>query len=90
MELVGAYTPPCRERRRIPAGGYGVRIYYGLTGETSEAFPFRLAGPLKTAKVLPYSVFTKRKKGRFDFRPAIASRAGLPHGDGLSGGGRVF
>ncbi|MDR2359900.1 MAG: hypothetical protein LBD85_01280 [Oscillospiraceae bacterium] len=46
---------------------YGVRIYYGLTGEASEAFPFRLDGPVKTAKVLPYSVFTRRKKERFDF-----------------------
>jgi hypothetical protein len=46
---------------------YGVRIYYGLTGEADEAFPFRLAGPLKTAKVLPYSVFTRRQRERFDF-----------------------
>ncbi|MDR2359873.1 MAG: hypothetical protein LBD85_01140, partial [Oscillospiraceae bacterium] len=41
---------------------YGVRIYYGITGEVSEALPFRLDGPVKTAKVLPYSVFTRRKK----------------------------
>jgi hypothetical protein len=46
---------------------YGVRIYYGLDGEASERFPFRMTGPLKTGKKLPYSVFTRRKKERFDF-----------------------
>jgi hypothetical protein len=50
-----------------PRSDYGVRIYYGLTGEADEVFPFRLTGPLKTAKLLPYSVFTRRKKERFDF-----------------------
>jgi hypothetical protein len=50
-----------------PRSDYGVRIYYGLTGEADDAFPFRLDGPVKTAKVLPYSIFTRRKKERFDF-----------------------
>jgi hypothetical protein len=54
-------TPP------DPRSDYGVRIYYGLTGEASEDFPFRLSGPLKTAKKLPYSVFTRKQKERFDF-----------------------
>jgi hypothetical protein len=44
-----------------------VRIYYGLTGEAGEQFPFRLAGPLKTAKKLPYSVWPRKRKERFDF-----------------------
>jgi hypothetical protein len=46
---------------------YGVRIYYALSGEPDDRFPFRLAEPLKIGKVLPYSVFTRRKKERFDF-----------------------
>jgi hypothetical protein len=50
-----------------PRSDHGVRIYYGLTGEANEDFPFRLAGPIKTARVLPYSVFTRRRKERFDF-----------------------
>jgi hypothetical protein len=50
-----------------PRSNYGVRIYYGLTGEPSEQFPFRLTGPLKTAKKLPYSVWTRNRKERFDF-----------------------
>ncbi|MDR2360121.1 MAG: hypothetical protein LBD85_02420 [Oscillospiraceae bacterium] len=46
---------------------YGVRIYYGITGKASEKHPFRLDGPLTDAMELPYSVFTRRKKERFDF-----------------------
>ncbi|MDR2072928.1 MAG: hypothetical protein LBP60_05810 [Spirochaetaceae bacterium] len=44
-----------------------MRIYYGFTGPASERFPFRLDGPLKTGKALPYSVFTRKQKDRFDF-----------------------
>jgi hypothetical protein len=58
---VAGFDPP------DPRSDYGVRIYYGLTGEASEQFPFRLAGPLKTAKKLPYSVWTRKRKERFDF-----------------------
>jgi hypothetical protein len=50
-----------------PRSDYGVRIYYALSGETSEQYPFRLTGPLKIGKTLPYSVFTRRQKERFDF-----------------------
>jgi hypothetical protein len=53
--------------RPDPRSDYGVRIYYALSGEPSERFPFRLASPLKIGKVLPYSVFTRRRKERFDF-----------------------
>jgi hypothetical protein len=46
---------------------YGVRIYYGFSGPASEKYKFRLAGEPKTGSDLPYSVFTRRKKERFDF-----------------------
>jgi hypothetical protein len=44
-----------------------VRIYYGIIEEDSEKYSFRLAGPLKTGKMLPYSVFIRKRKERFDF-----------------------
>jgi hypothetical protein len=53
--------------RPDPRSDHGVRIYYGITGEENAEFPFRLDGPIKTARVLPYSVFTRKKKERFDF-----------------------
>jgi hypothetical protein len=46
---------------------YGVRIYYGITGQPSEKHPFRLDGPITDAMELPYSIFTRRAKERFDF-----------------------
>ena len=45
---------------------YGVRIYYGFSGPASEKYKFRLTGAPKTGSELPYSVFTRRKKERFD------------------------
>jgi hypothetical protein len=48
-------------------GDYGVRIYYGLSGPASDKYKFRLDGEPKTGADLPYSVFTRRKKERFDF-----------------------
>jgi hypothetical protein len=50
-----------------PRSDYGVRIYYGFSGPPNDQYKFRLAGEPKTGKDLPYSVFTKRKKERFDF-----------------------
>ncbi|MDR2740722.1 MAG: hypothetical protein LBB98_00995 [Treponema sp.] len=44
-----------------------MRIYYGLTGEPTEAHRFRVTGTPKTGKDLPESLFTRRKKERFDF-----------------------
>jgi hypothetical protein len=58
---VGVYGVP------DPRSDYGARIYYGLTGPASEKYKFRLAGPPGTGSDLPYSVFTRRKKERFDF-----------------------
>jgi hypothetical protein len=46
---------------------YGVRIYYGLSGEPTETHRFRVTGTPKTGKDLPESLFTRRKKERFDF-----------------------
>jgi hypothetical protein len=46
---------------------HGVRIYYGLTGPASDKHKFRLTGEPKTGADLPYSVFTRRKRERFDF-----------------------
>jgi hypothetical protein len=46
---------------------YGVRIYYGLSGPPSDKYRFRLPEPPKSGKDLPDSIFTRRKKERFDF-----------------------
>ena len=50
-----------------PRSDYGVRIYYGLTGEPTEAYRFRVTGTPKIGTDLPKSIFTRRKKERFDF-----------------------
>jgi len=46
---------------------YGVRIYYGVSGEPTEKDKFRISHEPKTGSDLPHSVFTRRKKMRFDF-----------------------
>jgi hypothetical protein len=46
---------------------YGVRIYYGLSGPAGDSFRFRVAEAPKSGNDLPYSIFTRRKKERFDF-----------------------
>jgi hypothetical protein len=63
--------------RPIAAGGaltaeeeralYGVRIFWGFMGEPTDRDRFRLAEPPVTGKDLPHSVFTRRRKHRFDF-----------------------
>jgi hypothetical protein len=50
-----------------PRSDYGVKIFYGLTGEPSAKEPFRLSAPPKTGKDLPGSKFTRKKKMLFDF-----------------------
>jgi hypothetical protein len=50
-----------------PRGNYGVRIHYGFFGPPTAAYPVRLTAPPKFGKDLPYSLFTRRKKERFDF-----------------------
>jgi hypothetical protein len=50
-----------------PRSEYGVRICWGLGGETTEAEKFRVTGTPKSGKDLPHSLFTRRKKERFDF-----------------------
>jgi hypothetical protein len=46
---------------------YGVRIYYGILGDPTAGDRFRLAKPPLSGEELPHSVFTKRRKYRFDF-----------------------
>ena len=43
---------------------YGVRIHLGIISQTSR---FRITQPPKTGADLPYSVFTRRSRHRFDF-----------------------
>ncbi|MDR1144320.1 MAG: hypothetical protein LBK77_08935 [Spirochaetaceae bacterium] len=50
-----------------PRSDYGVRIYYGLSGPASALFRFRVLEPPKSGNDLPYSIFTRRKRERFDF-----------------------
>jgi hypothetical protein len=50
-----------------PRSDYGVRIFYGLSGPPSEKFRFRVTEEPKSGQDLPYSIFTRRKKERFDF-----------------------
>jgi hypothetical protein len=47
--------------------GSGVRIHFGLRGTPSEIYKYRLSGEPQSGTELPYSVFTRRKKERFDF-----------------------
>jgi hypothetical protein len=46
---------------------YGVRIYYGILGDPVAGDKFRLTRPPLSGDDLPHSVFTKRRKYRFDF-----------------------
>jgi hypothetical protein len=46
---------------------YGVRIFYGLSGEPTEAHRFRAPDTPKSGRDLPESLFTRRKKELFDF-----------------------
>jgi hypothetical protein len=50
-----------------PRSAYGVRIHYGLSGPPGQRFRFRLTEEPKGGGDLPYSIFTRRKKERFDF-----------------------
>jgi hypothetical protein len=57
-----------------PRTNYGVRIYWGLTGEPTEMNRFRLTELPKTGRDLPSSLFTRRKKERFDFEGESGNR----------------
>jgi hypothetical protein len=46
---------------------YGVRVFWGLTGEPTETDKFRVTGIPKTGNDLPKSKFTRRHKEFFDF-----------------------
>ena len=45
----------------------GVRIYYGIMGESTVRNRFRLTRRPETGDDLPHSVFTRQKQYRFDF-----------------------
>jgi hypothetical protein len=45
---------------------HGVRIYYGLSGTPTDTHPFQVTEVPMTGKMLPESLFTRRKKERFD------------------------
>jgi len=50
--------------------GHGVRIYYGIMGETPseiDSDKFRLTAAPEHGSELPHSVFTRRKRHLFDF-----------------------
>jgi hypothetical protein len=60
--------------RRVPGIGddppeadYGVRIFWGIMGDSTERDKFRIAAPPVTGNDLPHSTFTHRTKYRFDF-----------------------
>lgn len=57
-----------------PHANYGVRIYWGLTGEPTEMYRFRLTEPPKTGRDLPCSLFTRRKKVHFNFEGESGNR----------------
>jgi hypothetical protein len=46
---------------------YGVRIFWGVLGDSGGADKFRISTPPKSGDDLPHSTFTRRKKYRFDF-----------------------
>jgi hypothetical protein len=46
---------------------HGVRIYWGVMGTAAATDKFRLTEVPLNGEDLPHSVFTRRKKYRFDF-----------------------
>jgi hypothetical protein len=58
-----------------PSGGpppdsraaYGVKVFYGLTGEPTDENSIRIKKAPKSGKDLPQSKFTRTKKMRFTF-----------------------
>ena len=46
---------------------YGVRMFWGLTGDPTETDKFRITEPPQSGSDLPHSKFTRRKKELFGF-----------------------
>lgn len=74
LSFPGIHLVELRKIRPVSGGitpddrsDYGVRIYFGLSGEPSENHPFRVVGTPKTGKDLPESLFTRRKRELFNF-----------------------
>jgi hypothetical protein len=60
IRLVSGSAPDSRS-------DYGVRVFWEITGEATEAGKIRITEESKTGNDLPRSKFTRRKKERFDF-----------------------
>jgi hypothetical protein len=50
-----------------PRADWGVRIHYGILDPANPGGRHRIASPPATGEDLPHSVFTHKKKHRFDF-----------------------
>jgi hypothetical protein len=50
-----------------PRSEHGVRIHFGMLDESNRRDRFIIHTAPETGEDLPYSVFTRRKKERFDF-----------------------
>jgi hypothetical protein len=57
-----------------PRSDYRTRIYYGLTGAPTDLYPIRVVEPPKRGIDLPRSIFTRRKRERFDFEGESGNR----------------
>ncbi|MDR1108170.1 MAG: hypothetical protein LBL19_03955 [Spirochaetaceae bacterium] len=65
LELVNIRPVAAMEEEDCPA--FGVRIYWGILGAPTAADTLRLPAPPLRGSDLPHSVFTRRKRCRFDF-----------------------
>jgi hypothetical protein len=65
VELRNIRTIAHGEERERP--GWGVRIFWGIMGENTEGDRLRLSAPPRSGYDLPHSVFTGRRRYRFDF-----------------------
>jgi hypothetical protein len=61
---------PVEYRETHQNSNHGVRIYWGVLGKAVAADKFRLSAPPESGEDLPHSIFTRRKKYRFDFSEA--------------------
>jgi hypothetical protein len=65
LELVNIHPMATMEEEDCSA--FGVRIYWGILGAPTESDTLRLSAPPLRGNDLPHSVFTRRKRCRFDF-----------------------
>ncbi|MDR1418943.1 MAG: hypothetical protein LBI86_01065 [Treponema sp.] len=74
LTFPGIHTVELRNIRTVagtgdedPRSDWGVRIHYGILDAPGSAGKHRIATPPLTGDDLPHSVFTHKKKHRFDF-----------------------